>query len=1056
MTKDKSYTLDYDAFLRSIKQNLDVPHSFLLGAGASITSGVQSAIDCIWEWKQSIYLSQNPNASEYYKNIKNDSVKNSIQDWIDSQGIYPALNSPEEYSYFTEKVYPIDDDRRKYFQGLVEGKEPFIGYKLLTLFAKHDIVKATWTTNFDGLFERAAHKANVTPIVVTLDNVDHVFRNQSKNEVLSIALHGDYKYSSLKNTTKELDNQNDTFIDALQRYHTDKNLIVIGYSGRDKSLMEALKKAFTAKGSGRLYWCGFGHEINDDIIQLLSDIRNSGRDAFYVPTEGFDSTMIHLASNCFGDNSDIFKEVKEVQSNSETGQIETTDFKILNFKPGKYLKSNLHPVVFPKEIYQFEYDFEDNKPWKTIKELTRETDICAVPFKRKVFALGTLSEINEVFGGKLVGDIQRVPISKFDVENVNSFKSLMLQAILKTLVRSKELDSNFKDKLWFKKTKDKTVINEQTIYIHKALFLSLFFDKNSKFASLTLKPTIYINSDEDLSKEVKQSVSKSQLEKLYNKEYDDLLEKWRKYLFEGSRLKFEYPNDSGTGFTFNIANMTSYAEVSVIDPNFKSYQPRDYNKRLTQYKGVQLLEPQLIFTNNNEDKPSKDFHPMRGLKNHRPFDFHQNGSVHFNAVNLGVICSSKYAEKLNSFLNALNQKHTASKNTDYLIDFPGFANAYNIPINIPLPNDTDKWLDIEINHADEDAKQIAQKLGRLITSKIDQIINQDSQNIVVIFIPEEWQAYERYEDDGEVFDLHDYIKAFAASKGVSTQLIREDTLTDPLKNQIYWWLSLSFYVKALRTPWILNNPEKDTAYAGIGYSLKYAGEEPEVVIGCSHIYNSEGQGLKYKLSKVNNFTLDRQSNPYLSYEDAYQFGVSIRELFYRSMDKLPARVVVHKRTRFTDDEVRGITESLNLAGIEKIDLIEINFESDVKFFNTKVYYGDLQIDKFPISRGTCIITNKRTALLWSHGIVPSVKNPNFKYFQGGRSIPAPLKITKHHGESNIDLIASEILGLTKMNWNSFDLYTKLPATINSSNEIAKIGKLLSRFEGKIYDYRLFI
>lgn len=40
-----------------------------------------------------------------------------------------------------------------------------------------------------------------------------------------------------------------------------------------------------------------------------------------------------------------------------------------------------------------------------------------------------------------------------------------------------------------------------------------------------------------------------------------------------------------------------------------------------------------------------------------------------------------------------------------------------------------------------------------------------------------------------------------------------------------------------------------------------------------------------------------------------------------------------------------------------------------------------------------------------------------------------------------------------MNWNSFDLYTKLPATIDSSNQIARIGNLLTRFEGKTYDYR---
>ena len=50
--------LQLDEFLRSIKQNIDTPHSLLLGAGASIESGIPSAADCIWYWKREIYLSQ--------------------------------------------------------------------------------------------------------------------------------------------------------------------------------------------------------------------------------------------------------------------------------------------------------------------------------------------------------------------------------------------------------------------------------------------------------------------------------------------------------------------------------------------------------------------------------------------------------------------------------------------------------------------------------------------------------------------------------------------------------------------------------------------------------------------------------------------------------------------------------------------------------------------------------------------------------------------------------------------------------------------------------------
>lgn len=53
-------------------------------------------------------------------------------------------------------------------------------------------------------------------------------------------------------------------------------------------------------------------------------------------------------------------------------------------------------------------------------------------------------------------------------------------------------------------------------------------------------------------------------------------------------------------------------------------------------------------------------------------------------------------------------------------------------------------------------------------------------------------------------------------------------------------------------------------------------------------------------------------------------------------------------------------------------------------------------------------------------------------------------------------LAAEILGLSKMNFNSFDLYGQLPATIETSRRVARIGALLDRFADRSYDYRLFM
>ena len=305
---EKQLKMDFDAFLRSFKQNKDNSFAFLLGAGASITSGVQSAEDCIWDWKKLIYISNNPTC-ESFLDIHADYCRKRIHTWIDEQGGYPKAKSEEEYVFYAENTFPFPGDRTKYFKDLCSNKSPNIGYKLLCLLHKYGVLKSVWTTNFDGLVERAAHQANITPINVNLDNPDRIYRSENTQDLLYIALHGDYKYSALKNTAEELDSQQDTFSNRLKEYFVDRNLIVIGYSGRDKSLMKSLTEAFSRPGAGRLYWCGYGTFMNDDVKALLTVARNAGRDAVFIETDGFDKTIISLVISAFNDDLEKSKEI---------------------------------------------------------------------------------------------------------------------------------------------------------------------------------------------------------------------------------------------------------------------------------------------------------------------------------------------------------------------------------------------------------------------------------------------------------------------------------------------------------------------------------------------------------------------------------------------------------------------------------------------------------------------------------------------------------------------------------------------------------------------------
>ncbi|GEP89647.1 hypothetical protein CTE07_12920 [Chitinophaga terrae (ex Kim and Jung 2007)] len=43
--------LDVTQFVRAVGVNKTSSHSIFIGAGASISSGVKSAYDCVWEWK---------------------------------------------------------------------------------------------------------------------------------------------------------------------------------------------------------------------------------------------------------------------------------------------------------------------------------------------------------------------------------------------------------------------------------------------------------------------------------------------------------------------------------------------------------------------------------------------------------------------------------------------------------------------------------------------------------------------------------------------------------------------------------------------------------------------------------------------------------------------------------------------------------------------------------------------------------------------------------------------------------------------------------------------
>lgn len=1045
--------LQLDEFLRSIKQNIDTPHSLLLGAGASIESGIPSVSDCIWDWKREIYLSQNPGAIGNFDNSKSESVRRVIQRWIDSQNIYPAENSAEEYSYFAEKAYPIEDDRRKYFQHLTSNHDPSLGYHLISLLALENIIKSVWTTNFDGMTLKYAHQYSpLVPVEITAGTSDRIYRGDADKELLCIALHGDYKYGALKNTEKELDSQDGELVKALLHELTNRDLIVMGYSGRDQSLMNALQQVYSAKGAGKLFWCGYGTRVSSEVKALVEMANKNGRFAFYIPTEGFDSTMYAIARHCMSENREFLGKVDDIKKKlSITLEPQHSGFLQANLTINKVVSTNAFPIAFPNQCYQFEVLLAPNeKQWDFCKMLGRD-DVMAVPYKNLVYAWGPKSVIEEACKGKLKTNIELCPLSRATIAGNSTFRELLLKTLVRILAASHGLGHS-KDKIWDTKEVLKYRIGAKTVTAYSGVRLALLFD--NRYSYLTLVPSFMYADDAVLTREEKKQFADWFNARVNNgrpnQNANEYIRKWVRKVIGNKRFSANYPLGSTTNFTFSVVNSSALVGVNFGKQASMQLPDAVLPQRII-FSGIEYRDPTLRFCGTSMRGVAEDFHPMRGLISNAPVDYAMNSGVLHSAISVGVICPCEHSQKFAQFISGLNRQSQAKHNTDYLISFPGFYRAFKTGLDLPDPNSS-KWKQITAS-SEWDVHKAAVEFGDSITRKIDQL-SANSIDVILIYIPKEYEVFTSYADGTVNYDLHDYIKAYAAQKQVATQFVREKTIESDLHCQIMWALSLALYVKSGRTPWVVNGIQPDTAFAGIGYSVMNGPSDSNVVIGCSHIYSSDGCGMKYKLSKIQDYTFDRKKNPYLSEEEAYRIGLNIKELFYKSFSELPKRVVIHKRTPFRKEEVKGLVESLSSAGVKNIELLEITYEDNLKCF--ALNERCTQVDGYPVRRGMCFPIDKNTMYLFTHGIAPSVISQNRRYFQGGKSVPLPLRVVKHYGSGDMAQIATEILGLSKMNWNSFGLYSKLPCTIESSNEIARIGWLLSQFEGSLYDYRFFM
>lgn len=210
--------------------------TLFLGAGASVTSGVRNASDLIEEWRNTF--------TEMYPSNKIED-----QSWYDTA---------TEYSELFEHLYDQPSQRREFIESCVKDAVPSWGYIYLANLLKNKIFNTIFTTNFDDLINEACYSfsTDLKPLVSAHDSSISSVRLTSPRPKI-IKLHGDFLFDNIKNTVRELESLEDNMRSKFKQYASEFGMIVLGYSGNDRSIMETLNTLlrYDQNFPHGIYWC---------------------------------------------------------------------------------------------------------------------------------------------------------------------------------------------------------------------------------------------------------------------------------------------------------------------------------------------------------------------------------------------------------------------------------------------------------------------------------------------------------------------------------------------------------------------------------------------------------------------------------------------------------------------------------------------------------------------------------------------------------------------------------------------------------------------------------
>jgi len=275
--------------LRSILLRAQEP-ILLIGAGASITSGIPAAGKTVekaarWAWCQD----QGRHTEDYTIRRSDYWPWVTAQPWFQNDVVLADL-----YPVAIDNLLGVKSDRRQFFEDLINPKvAPSRGYRALANILQQGWITTVLTTNFDECLQRVVVLENKPHRLITITTPDdHILFSSAPHDPQLIYLHGSVKHYTDKNLSDEVQSLDPAIVDRLTPLFRDHPVIVVGYRGSEKSVMNDLflqRIAPTNSFVHGVYWCVMEDNLDAPMADYVQELAAAiGSNFQRVPISGFD------------------------------------------------------------------------------------------------------------------------------------------------------------------------------------------------------------------------------------------------------------------------------------------------------------------------------------------------------------------------------------------------------------------------------------------------------------------------------------------------------------------------------------------------------------------------------------------------------------------------------------------------------------------------------------------------------------------------------------------------------------------------------------------------